>query len=47
MTEWPAHLQIREYPIQLAERALRVDPCNELARAAVRHGDDTSEDAER
>lgn len=37
--EWPADLRIRQYPRQLAERALRVDPGNtaaatDLARAA-------------
>ncbi len=33
--EWPAHLRIREYPRQLAERALRYDPSNERALAAL------------
>ena len=33
--EWPQQLRIREYPIQLAERALRFDPGNRLALAAV------------
>lgn len=32
-SEWPEDLRIREYPRQLAERALRVDPGNELALA--------------
>lgn len=32
-SEWPADLRIREYPPQLAQRALRVDPGNEPARA--------------
>lgn len=35
MSEWPDKLRIREYPIQLAERALRFDPENRLALAAV------------
>lgn len=31
--EWPADLRIRQYPRQLAERALRVDPGNAAAAA--------------
>jgi len=33
--EWPEHLRIRQYPRQLAERALRIDPTNRLALAAL------------
>lgn len=41
--EWPQHLRVREYPIQLAERALRFDPGNRLALAAL--ADRTAPDA--
>jgi protein gp37 len=34
-TEWPAHLRIRQFPRQLAERALLYDPTNRLALAAA------------
>jgi len=34
-SEWPAHLRVREYPRQLAERALAFDPDNELALEAL------------
>lgn len=33
MSEWPEQLQVRRYPVQLAERALRFDPDNALALA--------------
>jgi protein gp37 len=35
--EWPAHLRVRQYPRQLAERALRFEPDNPRALAAVGH----------
>ena len=35
MSEWPADLRVREYPAALAERALRHDPGNALALAAL------------
>lgn len=36
--EWPAHLRIREYPRQLAERALRHQPGNARALEVVGRG---------
>jgi protein gp37 len=35
MAEWPAPLRVREYPAPLAERALRFDPDNPRALAAL------------